>query len=68
MQTFTIETLDPHTTGTITSNGEFIEEIFFDFHTEDAQEWEELADAELNRNGWTRTSDWENNTATVTRK
>lgn len=49
-----------HTTGHIEdANGNIIEESAFGFKAhEDLEEWERLADQELERNGYTRTSDW----------
>ena len=65
---YEIETLDPHTTGSITdSNGQHIEDIAFDFYSEDAQEWETLADAALAEAGYRRVTDWVNNTAFITK-
>mgnify|MGYP001059117626 FL=1 len=53
-----VRTLDPHTKGRILEDGEEIDEVHFDFWAEDPAEWERLADAELEANGWRRVSEW----------
>lgn len=69
VETATVSTLDPHTTGTITDrDGEEIEIVKFDFHSEDEREWETLADEALEASDWTRTGPWRNNAAPVARR
>lgn len=66
-----IATLDPHTKGLIYENGEEIDEVHFDFWTEDRAEWERLADERLQEAGFVRVSAWTDtdlgNTATIAR-
>lgn len=56
--------INGRTTGRIQDeHGHLIEDGAFGFDAhEDIDEWERLADAELARYGWTRTSDWAHNT------
>ena len=66
-----IATLDPHTKGLVYENGEEIDEVHVDVGAEARAEWERLADAELEANGWRRVSPWADtdlgNTATIVR-
>lgn len=67
----TIATLDPNERGLITRAGVEIDEVHFDFYSEDRAEWERLADERLQEAGYRRVSDWADtdlgNTATIVR-
>jgi len=67
----TIATVDPNERGLITRAGVEIDEVRFDFYSEDRSEWERLADERLQEAGYRRVSAWADtdlgNTATVTR-
>lgn len=66
-----VRTLDPHTKGLVYENGEEVDEVHFDFWTEDRAEWERLADERLQEAGYRRVSAWVDtdlgNTATIVR-
>jgi hypothetical protein len=53
-----VRTLDPHTRGVIFENGEEVDEVHFDFYSEDRAEWERLADERLQEAGFQRIGEW----------